>query len=161
MATPTSIAAAIHGNQRRMARRSTAIATASDMAIRGNYHGSPRQLPRQFPRTPIYCNFHGKPRHPAAIRGNFHGDFRTSQTAIYGNLRQFSQTAIYGDCHGKPRHSATIATAIYAAIATVISTANNGKLPRQFLSQLRAIATLIDGNFHGNPRQSAANANSR
>ena len=57
--------------------------------IRGNYHGSPRQLPRQFPRTSNHSNFHG-------------------------HSRQLSRQS--SDARQLPRKSAAIPTAISADV---------------------------------------------
>ena len=73
MVTSTSIAAAIHGNKRRMPRHCTAIATAilPRQVPCGNCVGTPRQLPRECPRTSLHRNFQGKPRHSVVMRGNW------------------------------------------------------------------------------------------
>ena len=115
-------------------------------------------IPRQFPRQSSHGNCHGStrqlPRHSTGISSSISPDVNPLQlpretTEFRGHPRQlprqfqhstvmpwtFSRAA--SNFRGKPWHS--------AAIATVISTANNGKLPRQFRRQTVAL--------RGHPRQ--------
>ena len=121
-----AIATALHGNCHGdcPGHKSTVISTGKlrhSAAIRGNCQGNirtPRHLPRQFSLAVIYGNFHGKPRHSAAIakvistatNGELSRQLRRQTTAFRGHPRQ---------CHGNfctPRQSAVIATAISTAI---------------------------------------------
>ena len=58
--------------------------------IRRNYHGNPRQLPRQFPRTSNNSNFRGHPRPFAAI---------ATEVLRYAAIT----TEVRGNRHGNPR----------------------------------------------------------
>ena len=136
-----------HGNPRKSAAIATAVSADvkppqfprpsaairghchSNPPIRGNYHGSPRQLPRQFPQTSNHRNFHGHPRPSAAIatgtfrysaittevRGNHHGNFHGRQTTAISTAIH-DNPPIQANCHGSarqlpqqfPRHCAAI-----------------------------------------------------
>ena len=104
-----------HGNFRGCP--TTAISTAirghchGNPPIRGNYHESPRQLPRQFPRTSIHSNFHGHPR-PLPRQSSDARQLPRKSAAI--------ATAISADVKPQqfPRPSAAILR--YTAIATEV-----------------------------------------
>ena len=123
-------------NTWQLPRNSTAIATAA--------------IATAISRTSIHCNFHGKPRHSTAIRGNCHGN-----------------PPIPGNFHRTPRQ---MPRKFHGRQTTAISMENQGhprQLPRQSSNTRQlprnstAIATAISRtsnhcNFHGIPRPSAA-----
>ena len=131
-----------HGNPRKSAAIATAISAYvkqqqfprpsaairshchGSPPIRGNYHGSPRHWPRQFPRAPNHSNFHGHPRQLP----------RQSS-----DKRQLTQT------------SAAIATAISADVKPQQFSRPSAAIVTALLRYV-AIATEVRGNRHGNPR---------
>ena len=145
-----SVRGKLRGTNRGNPRKSAAIATAisadvkpqqfprpsaairghchGNPPIRGNYHGSPRQLPRQFPRTSIHSNFHGHPR-PLP--------------------RQSSDT------RQLPRKSAAIATAISADVRPQQFPRPSAAILR-YTASATEVHGNCHSNFHGIPRPSAA-----
>ena len=127
-----------HGNPRKSSANATAISANvkpqrlprpsaaicghchGNPPILGNYHRSPRQLPRQFPRTSIHNNFHGHPRplprqssdtrqlprKSAVIATAISADVKPQHFAIRGN------PPIHGNCHGSPRQFPRYSVAI-------------------------------------------------
>ena len=91
-------------------------------------HGSPRQLPRQFPRTSNHSNFHGHPR-PLP--------------------RQSSDT------RQLPRKSAAIATAISADVRPQQFPRPSAAILR-YTASATEVHGNCHSNFHGIPRPSAA-----
>ena len=147
--------------------RAAVLSMANSVVPTMATHGSPRQLPRQCPRTSNHSNFHGHPRPlprlssdtrqlprksaeiatstaiSTAICGHCHGN-----PPICGNYdasprqlpRQFPQTSNHSNFHGHPRQSS-----------------DTRQLPRKFT----AIATAISTAFRGHPRQLNSHVNRR
>ena len=118
-----------HGNPRKYAAIAKAISADIkpqpfiSTAIRGhchgnppihsNYHGRPRELPRQLPRTSNHSNFHGHPRQSSDTRQlprKFTAIATAISTAFRGHPRQLNShvnrrqfPCNHGSCNGNPR----------------------------------------------------------
>ena len=128
-----------NGNPRKSAETAVTISTAIRGYLprqRGNHHGSPRQLPRQFPRTSNRSNFHGHPRPSASIASAILR-YEVASTEVRGSPRLLPphvprfcpwQTPSYQSC---PRPSGPVAVSLGEGVSVDLSMDVRGRFRGQ------------------------------